>query len=205
MKIPIESLSKPVSYDPDPKYIPGTVLPLISYKDPAKEPEECGRAKLEIEDSALRFSFLLQDSDIFNTARKNNERTWLTGDAAECFFQIAGHRDYYEFHATPEGFSLQLHLESAETLRDYTFEQEICEIGVQVSASKDEKAKLWTAELILPFRLIGLDKSSLNGSRFVCSRYNYTHGKEEPELSASRFFPKGSFHSPADWHIISVE
>lgn len=203
MKIPIESLSKPMYYDPDPKYIPGTVLPLISYTDPAKEPEEHGRAMLEIEDSALRFSFLLQDSDIFNTARKNNERTWLTGDAAECFFQIAGHRDYYEFHATPEGFSLQLHLDSAETLHDFTFEQEICEIGVQVSASKDEKAKLWTAELILPFRSIGLDRSSLNDSRFVCARYNYTHGKEKPELSASRFFPKGTFHAPGEWHRIA--
>ena len=194
-----------MSYDPDPEYIPGTVLPLISYRDPSKEPEEHGRAMLEIEDSALCFTFLLQDSDIFNTARKNNERTWLTGDAAECFFQVAGHRDYYEFHATPEEFSLQLHLDSAETRQKFTFEQQICEIGVQVSASKDEKAKIWTAELILPFRQIGLDKSLLNGSRFVCARYNYTHGKEDPECSASRFFPKGSFHSPADWHIISAK
>ena len=205
MRIPIESLSKPMSYDPNPKYIPGTVLPLISYTDPAKEPEERGRAMLEIEDSALRFSFLLQDSDIFNTARKNNERTWTTGDAAECFFQVEGHRDYYEFHATPEGYSLQLHLDSEETRQNFTFEQEICEIGVQVSASIDEKAKLWTAELILPFRQIGLNKSLLNGSRFVCSRYNYTHGVEKPECSSTRYFPKGSFHSPADWHIISVD
>lgn len=202
MRIPIESLSKTMSYDPNPEYVPGTVLPLVLLGNSPKVPEEPGRAMVEIEDSALRFSFLLRDSDIFNTARKNNERTWETGDAAECFFQIAGHCDYYEFHATPEGFSLQLHIPSMEQLMNFSFDQKVCEIGVQVSVSKDEKAKLWTAELILPFQTIGLDKSMLNGSRFVCSRYNYTHGKEKPECSASRIFPKGSFHSPEDWHRI---
>lgn len=202
MRISPETLDKPMSYDPNPDYIPGTVLPLILHGDPSKAPEEPGRAMLEIGDSFLRFSFVLRDTDIYNTARKNNERTWMTGDAAECFFQIAGHRDYYEFHATPEGFSLQLHLDSAETRQNFTFEEEICEIGVKVSASKDEKAKLWTAELILPFRKIGLDRSLLNGSRFVCARYNYTHGKEKPECSATRIFAKGTFHAPDEWHRI---
>ena len=53
---------------------------------------------------------LFHDSDIFNTAKVNNERTWTTGDVCEFFIQPAGQDDYFEFHVTPEGITLQLHL-----------------------------------------------------------------------------------------------
>jgi len=202
MKQLFDALEKKLVYNPEPSYVPGTILPFASYKNPDAEPAERGRAVLNVEDNAFHVSAVLEDSDIFNTAKQNNEKTWTTGDVLEFFIQPAGRKDYYELHVTPEQITLQLHIPVTERSRKIEFEDCICDIGIIGKVRKDVPANRWTAEMIVPFSGIGVTGTELDGSRFAICRYNYNKKWEEPEISSTRFFPKGTFHCPPEWHVL---
>ena len=67
----------------------GEMLRLRNHKT-CRPCREEGCAALTAEKDSFRIHALFHDSDIFNTAKVNNERTWTTGDVCEFFIQPAG-------------------------------------------------------------------------------------------------------------------
>ena len=159
---------------------------------------ESGRAWLTCDGTNLILTADLTDSDIGNSATANNEKTWLTGDACEFFFQPAGREDYYEIHVTPNHKTLQLHLMSVKRLGKVPFESQLFESGFK-SEAKVEKGR-WTVRMEIPLKSLG-DNVQVAGSLFAVCRYNYNKPSKEPELTSSTPLPK-SFHSPSEWHKI---
>ena len=180
---------------------PEEILSLRAFQD-GGIPMERGVGTIVPETEALHVYAAFQDSDIGNTATENNTKTWLTGDVFECFIQLNGSGDYYEFHVTPEGITLQLHLPPIERFRTIPFEQEICEAGLSAQTRKHPERNLWCGELVIPFRGIGLTPETVPGTRFAVCRYNYNKQWSEPEISSTGFFPGGTFHCPSQWHLI---
>ena len=131
-----------------------------------------GGDMLTLESGALRISAAFRDTDIGNSARRNNEQTWLTGDAMECFLQVPGHDDYFEFHVTPENYTLQLHLPSAEGRASLPFEQKLCNAGIRTNARIERDRNLWCGEIVVPFAGIGLTEELTDGLAFAICRYN---------------------------------
>ena len=142
----------------------------------------------------------LYDSDIFNTAKVNNERTWTTGDVCEFFIQPAGQDDYFEFHVTPEGITLQLHLPPVSRMGSVPFEKQIFESGMTHRVQVRREENYWYAVMCIPFAGMRITEKEAWGSRFAVCRYNYSHGQEKPEMSSTAYFPDTGFHNPSRWH-----
>jgi len=179
----------------------GKIRTLHYYKDgtPAKE---AGRAALLIDADAFHVYAYFEDSDIYNTATKNNERTWQTGDALEFFVQSSVHKDYYEFHLTPNNITLQLHLPPVEKKGTIPFEEQIFESGIKTSVKVCPEENYWQGEIIVPFAGLNMTKEMVTGSRFAICRYNYSHSWQDPDISSTALFPDSGFHNPARWHEI---
>lgn len=180
---------------------PGDLLSLRAFKG-GGIPRERGVGTLLVEPEALHVYAAFEDSDIGNSATENNTKTWTTGDVLECFVQPSGCDDYYEYHVTPEGITLQLHLPPIERFRTIPFEQEICEIGLKAQARKFPERNLWCGELVIPFEGIALTPGKIAGTRFAICRYNANRSWSEPEISSTGVFPGGTFHCPSQWHLI---
>lgn len=186
-----------VKSESNPLYKPGN--PLTLNKKDGSVPKESGKAKLICDGKNLILTADFTDSDIGNSAVKNNEKTWKTGDVCEFFFQPAGREDYYEFHVTPNGITLQLHIPKVELLRIVPFEKQIFESNFK-SEAKIENGH-WTSKMIIPLSALGENAQFENG-RFAVCRYNYNKNWDEPEHTCTTPLPDG-FHSPDKWHRIS--
>ncbi|MBE6378942.1 MAG: hypothetical protein E7051_09040 [Lentisphaerae bacterium] len=138
---------------------------------------------------------LMKTAHPANKVKKDNQQTWLNGDVFEVFLQLPGHQDYYEFHTTPEGHKLQLHLPDAITFRDLPHKKKICEVGLQVRNVIEPKEMFWYCELRIPFA--GLQVPN-NKCRFAFARYDYTDFEEKPEISTYPYFPE-TVHTPDFW------
>lgn len=192
------------SFPPPPEeYVPGDILAFRGFTSGAR-PEEPGAGSLSVENSYLVARAMFIDSDLYNDARFDNAETWLLGDTFELMFQIRRHEDYYEFHSTPEGFRLQLHIPDYRTFRGIPHREKICEAGLEVRNRIRRSENLWESELRIPFSGIGLTEDELNGSRFVLVRQNHTHGKPAPEITATRVFPQTA-HTPYLWHRLRCD
>ena len=165
-------------------------------------PKERGVGAMEIADGEVRAYAVFEDSDIFNTATADNEKTWVTGDAMELFFQTRGREDYLELHVTPEEKRLMLHIPDYRTHREIPFEEKTFSGPVRVRTRILRERKLWCAEIAFPFELAGLAPESVPGSRFAICRYNYTRPEPEPEITSTRLLPDTGFHYPPGWHVI---
>ncbi|MDO5582420.1 MAG: hypothetical protein Q4G69_14955 [Planctomycetia bacterium] len=185
------------SANSNPPYKPGDTLKM--YKRDGSAPVEPGTAQLICDGENLIITADFTDSDIGNSAVKNNEKTWTTGDVCEFFFQPVGREDYYEFHVTPNGITLQLHIPKLELLRVLPFEEKLFESGFK-SEAKVEKGH-WTAKMIIPLSSLGKNVK-FEGSLFAVCRYNYNKNWDGPEQTSSTPLPT-SFHSPSEWHKIS--
>lgn len=130
-----------------------------------------------------------------NKVTEDNQQTWLNGDVFEVFLQLPGHRDYYEFHSTPEGHRLQLRLPDAVTFRNLPLEKKICEAGLQVRNVIDPEEKFWYCELRVPFAWLQVSKSKC---RYAFARYDYTDFGDRPEISTYPYFPE-TVHTPDLW------
>ena len=183
--------------------VPGQLLTFFRLQD-GMPPKENGVATILAEEETLRILGVFRDSDIGNRARNDNEKTWETGDVMECFIQLPGHEDYFEFHVTPEERKLQLHLPSALRRAEQTFEEELCETGLRVAACAEPDRNFWSGELKIPFAGIGLKTEQLNGLAFAICRYNYNTGCPKPEISSTVAFSGETFHAPDQWHILRV-
>lgn len=120
----------------------GEILRLRNHKT-CQPCQEGGCAALTAEKDSFRIHALFHDSDIFNTAKVNNERTWTTGDVCEFFIQPAGQDDYFEFHVTPEGITLQLHLPPVSRMGSIPFEKQIFESGMTHRVQVRREENYW--------------------------------------------------------------
>lgn len=177
-------------------YRPGNDSLVLVSTDGAT-PHERGTARLTCEGECLVLTAEFTDSDIGNQAVQNNEKTWETGDVCEFFFQPAGRIDYYEFHVTPNGYTLQLHIPDVTLLRKIPFEEKIFESGFKTSATVLDGR--WTARMEIPLEVLG--NAAFEGSRFAVCRYNYNKDRKEPELSSAPCLRDG-FHAPESWYVI---
>ena len=159
-------------------------------------PDERGAACLTLDGDFIHAHGLFQAADPSNRALRDNQETWLLGDVFELFFRYPGYEDYYEFHSTPEGRRLQLHIQDHRTFRNIPHEQKICESGLTVKNRIDHEKQLWFSELIIP-----LDGRSADGAHFAFARYSYTNGV--PEISAYPEFPE-TVHMPDLWPEIKI-
>ena len=160
-------------------------------------PRESGAAALASTDASFCVSALLQDAFPFNPATRDNQRLWLLGDVFEFFLQLPGQEDYYEFHSTPEGCRLQLHIPDCRTFRTIPHEQKICDAGLTVKNRIDRLRKLWRCELRVPCGGLGLKKCP-ESVRFAFARYNFQPGIAVPEITTYPFFPV-TVHTPSLW------
>ena len=168
-------------------------------------PEEKGIAFLGKNDKCLYVFGCFEDSDIFNTATEKNSHTWETGDAMEFFFQCPGREEYYELHLTPEGATLELRIPSIEKFGKVPFESQFYDSGFSTYAERFNRpeCKGWLGLMEIPFVGLGITNGDFEGSRFAVCRYNYSKNKLKPEISSTVAFPRGGFHQPDLWHVIS--
>ena len=133
-----------------------------------------------------------------NAARCDNEKTWTTGDVIEFFIQAEGRDDYYEFHLTPEGIRLQLHLPHYSLLRKVPFENKICDCGLAaktLSLSDD----LWVGEMRVPFASLSENgEEGMGEAKYCVSRYYYVNALEI-EYSSYPPLPARGYHNPPCW------
>lgn len=141
------------------------------------------------------------DSLARNMAAADNMEMWLLGDVVEFFMQPAGREDYYEFHVTPEGRRLQLHLPDYISHRGIDFEDKLVDVGLAVE-SRLEAGGVWISEMRVPMGAVGMEATA--GMRFAVCRYNYGENGSEPELSCSfAATEKFGFHNPPAWSVLA--
>lgn len=165
----------------------------LCHKD-GSEAVEATKAQLACDGKNLVFIARMTDSDIHNSAEKNNVKTWLSGDVIEIFFQPTGREDYYEFHVTPEGKTLQLHLPNGPRAQTDPFESMLCETGFRSSAQILNEE--WTVRMEIP--LSALNTTQADGGRFLAARHNYNKKWEKPEVTVSVPLA-GTVHHPEEW------
>ena len=165
------------------------------------KPKHPAAALLMKEETGVRLYALMQSDRPKNRADADNQKTWQTGDALELFLQETGRPDYYEFHSTPEGIRLQLHLPDCVTFRNIPHEKKICDAGLQVFNRIDPVRKLWYCEMSVPYSgfLNGKDSSF----RFGLGRYDYEDDPENPAISCWPLM-NGSLHSPENWRELQI-
>lgn len=157
-------------------------------------------ALMRAEDSGIRLAALMRAANPKNSADADNQRTWLSGDALELFLQETGRPDYYEFHSTPEGIRLQLHLPDHITFRNIPYERRICDAGLRVFNRIDQARKLWYCEMFVPYA--GFMTGAAQTFRFGLGRYDYEDDPEKPAISCWPFM-KETFHTPDAWQEFS--
>ncbi len=156
-------------------------------------------------DKAFYVHALFYDSDIFNQATQSNiDPTWKLGDVMEFYLQLPGHKDYYEFHVSPDNVILQLHLPCNERQYIMNYENNIFQGGLQSKVQSIPEENLWYAEMVLPYSNFDISAEDVKGSRFAICRYNYYKGHEEPETSSTAKLSGRRFHNPECWHVLSV-
>lgn len=180
----------------------GQCLPYAHYLT-GETPRERGVAQLTVQDDRLVAYGAFVDHDIHNDARHDNDFTWQTGDVFELFFQVRGHEDYYEAHATPEGYRLQLHIQSWQTIREETWESKATDFGTSTTSIVRRQDNLWLASIDIPFARIQLTPELLPGSKFVFAHYSYTTGEEAPEITSTAAFPQTCHYTPL-WHVLDI-
>ena len=159
-------------------------------------PKHPTAALMRAEDSGVRLAALMRAAHPKNSADADNRQTWLSGDALELFLQETGRPDYHEFHSTPEGIRLQLHLPDHITFRNIPHERKICDAGLRVFNRIDPSRQLWYCEMFVPYA--GFMTGAAETFRFGLGRYDCEDDPEKPAISCWPFM-KETLHSPEDW------
>ncbi len=167
-------------------------------------PEEKGIAFLGKDDRFLYVFGCFEDSDVYNSATGENERTWETGDVMEFFFQAPGKEEYYELHLTPGNSTLELRIPKLGKIGLVPFESLFFDSGFFTHAEKFEHfdCKGWMGLMEIPLEKLGITDGNFQNSRFAVGRYNYNCKWDAPEISSTAIFPEGGFHQPHLWQEI---
>ena len=161
-------------------------------------------AALALRNGAIIVKFAAAGRLPKNSAKRDNEPTWATGDVIEFFIQPPGRIDYYEFHITPESRRLQLHFPLGKIIRKIPYYKNICDCNLAVrtlSLAPD----LWTGELSIPLSALGITMNAAQNSaspsiiHYCVSRYYYENSiKAELSSHPALTAPRG-FHNPPLW------
>ncbi len=163
---------------------------------PGELPRSAAVCRLTHDARNFYASALMRAKHPRNRATADNQQTWRLGDAFEFFIQLPGHADYHEFHSTPKGIRLQLHLPDYLTFQECSHESKCCDAGLKVENRPLPEEGLWYSRMTIPFAGIGAEGPRC---RFFFARYNYSDVPgDAPELSSWPFLA-GTFHNPPRW------
>jgi hypothetical protein len=156
----------------------------------------------------------LDDEDIFNSATKLNDHTWMTGDVFEIFLRPAGAETYFEFHVTPENNVLQLRWPNAHAVRNMP-PKVPDEIRLSPYYVTPLRLKSWTRierENQKWYALISLDWDLLERKpvvgeswAFSFSRYDVTQENSQMVLSSTSVHKQVDFHSQHEWGTLTFQ
>lgn len=136
----------------------------------------------------------MHDLDIFNFARSRNQRTWEMGDVFEIFLAPQQGNAYFEFHVTPENWTLECEIPLPHSNREQFC---LIEYSILRSWTKVDRARgQWDVLAAIP-----LEKNvvpNVQNWRFSFSRYDATRGYE-PILSSSSPHRVLDFHRIEEW------
>jgi hypothetical protein len=170
-----------------------------------ESPRERALAFLWRNGETLHVCAVMEDSDVFNTAREKNEKTWTTGDVMEFFIKPSNTENYYELHLTPNNATLELDLPGAQKRLGLELEEMFFDSGFKYEAGAfvhESGLNGWHGCMAIPFKSIGLSEENLKGSTFSVCRYNYWRDEEKPEQTSTSYYPEGGFHQPEYWHSL---
>lgn len=150
---------------------------------------------------------VLRDDQPHNRAVEWNDRTWITGDVLELFFQAEGKAGYHEFHVTPENQRLQLVFPFHDAFRQkhpwgfWTIKESCFESAASINAARTH----WQAVMRIPLAMVlggtgeGPGVPGSRKFRFTFSRYDYLPGQKLPVTSATAPLTASDFHNTYEW------
>lgn len=174
------------------------------------EPDLCStEVRVSWQPEALFLFVRLEDRDITSRSTGYNQRLWELGDAFECFLQLEGEKNYYEFHVSPNNHVMQLRLDSTlsrdereRRLADSFMPNKLIESRVWI----DEAQNQWHALMKIPHH--ALERSTPFAANdqiaFSFSRYDAARNREEPVLSSSSNHSVLDFHRREDWGTLRL-
>jgi hypothetical protein len=140
----------------------------------------------------------LEDSEVFNDARRHNERTWETGDVFEVFARRDDEERYVEVHVTPDGVKLHLRFQDFTHCQRIAGIDEVAADPAEIEASAARTPYGWRARLVVPLRAGPGDRV-----RVSFCRYDAARGRP-PVLSSSSPHPVLAFHRPWEWALCQI-
>ena len=149
----------------------------------------------------------IEDADIFNPEKQFNALSFMKGDVFEMFLRPCDQDAYFEFHVTPENQKLQLRFPSAAALAapraqpGLPQEWYICHRIIESRVRVNVAAQRWEVAAEIPFDLVCETSQPRSDTRwlFSFSRYDYTRGKERPDLSSTSPHKVLNFHRQEEW------
>lgn len=168
---------------------------------------------------ALHVTAVLEDADIFNSARGENQPTWTTGDVFEIFLRPEGQEAYYEFHVTPENHTLRLRFPSVAFRQAmarqfphdpaWVFDLSLPPSSFQSASRVEAHHHRWIVTARVPFSTVleNGDSFPLRPWRVSFCRYDATRGTPGAVLSSTSPYPEPRFHEIEHWlplHFINT-
>ncbi|MEY4565482.1 MAG: hypothetical protein RLY14_452 [Planctomycetota bacterium] len=153
----------------------------------------------------------LKDADLFANIVQRDGKTW-ENDAFEIFLKPSvNHEGYYEFHVTPANTQLDLYFprrsdgayEQYKTSHKFDFDSAVTIDGTL--QDRNDQDRIWELEARIAWKSF-----SPTGGRpepgevwtYALCRYDYTLGKDQPELSSTADLKQFSFHRYEDYSPI---
>jgi len=157
---------------------------------------------------------ILEDLDIFNSARSHREPSWETGDVFECFLRPEGQDSYYEIHITPENWGIRLRIPSGAFFRfmsdtyppghPWPHDHFHAPPGLETRTLIQPERGRWLAGAALPFLSVleNGDHAPIRPWRISFCRYDCTRGRDLPVLSSTSPLPVKKFHPQEHWSTL---
>jgi len=162
-----------------------------------------GEVRIGFSQNALWVYAELEDVDIFNPLRGDNEKFFHTGDAFEIFLRPVGQTAYYEFHVGPDNQQFRLRIPSKEAFVNQTREtgeqMKIADRVIRSWVRLEPDANRWRVLAEIPFDAVIEEGGSKKEWDFSFCRYDYTQGKKRPILSSSSPLTEMKFHTLEQW------
>jgi Carbohydrate family 9 binding domain-like len=172
-----------------------------------RRPKTATKARLLWDDKYLYFAAEMEDTDLYADVREHNGMCWYN-DVFELFFKPAADQlGYYEFQVNAANTQLEMFLPSRGAGGYGRFHHD--RLGIESQVHLDgtlnhwqDKDKGWTVEGRIPwtaFEPTGGKPRRGAKWHFSLSRYDYSVGFEQPELSSSAPLTRSDFHRYEDY------